>query len=104
MITTSVIISSIFKAAWHVQLQTYILQENLVENADYGKITCVSMVMYLLSAFLLIFSYFTLSLLKNSTECQLFKYDLKEQRNYSIMFMISLKHIYIQNLKSLEEM
>lgn len=104
MIITSVISSSIFKAAWHVQFQTYILQENLVENADYGKITCVSMVMYLLSDFLLIFSYFILSLLKNSTECQLFKYDLKEQRNYSIMFMIPLKHIYIQNLKALEGM
>lgn len=102
MITTSVIISSIFKAAWHVQFQTYILQENLVGNADYGKITCI----YGHVPTFCFFTYFFLlySLFKNSTECQLFKYDLKEQRNYSIMFMISLKHIYIQNLKSLEEM
>ena len=73
-----------------------------MENAEYGKITCVSLVMYLLSAFYLFFPTLLSLNLKTQPECQLFKHDLKEQRNYSIMFMIYLKHIYIQNLKSLE--
>lgn len=77
----------------------HILQENLVENANYGKITYVSMVMYLLSAFYLFFPTLLSLYLKTQPECQLFKHDLKEQRNCSIMFMISFKHTELEIIR-----
>ena len=51
---------------------------------------------YLLSAFYLFFPTLLSLYLKTQPECQLFKHDLKEQRNYSIMFMISLKHTELE--------
>lgn len=97
MIITSVIII-IFKAAWHVQFQTYIARKpggkcKLWEDhvCVYGHVPTF--------CFLLIFFLLYSLYLKTQPECQLFKHDLKEQRNYSIMFMISLKHTELEIIR-----
>lgn len=93
------IISSVTSSSYLKQHGMYtfrhILQENLVENADYGKITCVSLVMYLLSAFYLFFPTLLSLYLKTQPECQLFKHDFKEQRNYSVYDLLKA-YLYIE--------